>query len=253
MDWDLNERLALVSGGSRGIGAAIAEAFVREGCRVVVAARSRDSLQGIKRRLGDACEIYPCDATDPREAAATLTAVDANHGGLDFLVTCVGSGASVAPGTETFDEWVRVLGVNLLSATNMVQASAALLSRSPVASIVCISSICGVEALGAPVTYSAGKAALAMAVKGWSRPFAKMGIRINAVSPGNVFTEGGTWDRKMRADPDGVAAMLAREVPMGRFGSPEEIARAVLFLASPLAGFVTGANLVVDGGQTRSV
>lgn len=253
MDMSLNGRLVLVSGGSRGIGAAISAAFACEGCRVIVTGRSPDTLRAIADRLGDTCETHACDATDPRQVAVVLADVEAKHGKLDVLVTCAGSGASVPPGEETVEEWLRVLNLNLLSATNMVEASVPLLRRSPVASIVCISSICGVESLGAPVTYSAAKAALAMAVKGWSRPFGREGIRINAVSPGNVFTVGGTWDMKRRADPDGVAAMLARDVPLGRLGTPEEIAQAVVFLASPCAAFITGANLVADGGQTRSL
>lgn len=252
MDMGLAGKLVLVSGGSRGIGAAISEAFVREGSKVMVTGRSPESLRAIARLLGGACETHVCDATDPRQAAATIAAVEAKHGSLDVLVTCAGSGTSVPPGEETPDEWLRVMGINLLSATNMVEASVPLLRRSRIATIVCISSICGVEALGAPVTYSAAKAALSMAVKAWSRPFGKMGIRINAVSPGNIFTTGGTWDRKTQADPDGVAAMLSREVPLGRFGTPDEIANTVVFLASPRAAFVTGSNVVADGGQTRS-
>lgn len=251
MDLELTGRVVLVSGGSRGIGAAIAEAFVREGCKVIVTGRKPESLRALASRLGDTCQTHVCDATNPKDAAAVRSAVEASHGVLNILVTCAGSGESVPPGEETPEEWLRVMSVNLLSATNMVEASLPLLRRSTAASIVCISSICGVEALGAPVTYSAAKAALAMAVKGWSRPFGKSGIRINAISPGNVFTQGGTWDQKMQADSAGVDAMISREVPLGRFGTPNEIADAVLFLASPRAAFITGANLVIDGGQTR--
>lgn len=253
MDLGLTGRLVLISGGSRGIGAAIAEAFVHEGCKVIVTGRSSESLQAIARRLGDACDTRVCDATNPRDAAALLSAVEADYGAIDILITCAGSGASVPPGEETPEEWLRVMSVNVLSATNMVQVSVPLLRRSHHASIVCISSICGVEALGAPVTYSAAKAALISAVKGWSRPFAKIGIRINAISPGNIFTDGGTWDRKVQADPDGVAAMISRDVPLGRFGTPAEIANLTLFLSSPIAAFITGTNIVADGGQTRSI
>lgn len=253
MDLGLMGRVVLVSGGSRGIGAAITEAFVREGCKVIVTGRSREPLLAIARFLGDTCAIQACDATDSRSVAELRAAVEASHGALDILVTCAGSGASVPPGAETEPEWQRVMGVNLLSATNMVEAFLPLLRRSPAASIVCISSICGIEALGAPVTYSAAKAALVMAVKGWSRSFGRSGIRINAISPGNIFTDGGTWDRKMQADPAAVADMLAREVPLGRLGAAREIADAALFLASPRAGFITGSNLVADGGQTRSL
>jgi 3-oxoacyl-[acyl-carrier protein] reductase len=117
--------------------------------------------------------------------------------------------------------------------------------------IICISSICGLAALGAPVTYSAAKAALNATVKGLARPLAKEGIRINAVAPGNILFPGGTWDRKLQEDKDGVEAMLTREVALGRLGTPGEIAGLVTFLASPRAGFITGAIYVADGGQLR--
>jgi len=253
MNLELSGRVVLISGGSRGIGAAIAEAFVREGARVIVTGRSSESLLALASRLGDGCDARVCDATDSRDAAALLSAIESDYGALDILITCTGSGASVPPGEETPEEWLRVMGVNVFSVTNMVQVSVPLLKRSRNASIVCISSICGVEALGAPVTYSAAKASLLSAVKGWSRPFGKMGVRINAISPGNIFTDGGTWDHKVQADPDGVAAMISREVPLGRFGTPAEIAELTLYLSSPLAAFITGANIVTDGGQTRSI
>ena len=252
MKLGLEDRVVLVSGGSRGIGAAISAGFARERCRTVVTGRSRDSLLAIKGLLGDCCTVEQCDASDPRQAAIVLTEVASRHGRLDALVTCAGSGTSVPAGTETYDEWMRVLALNLLSATNMVEVSLPLLKKGNSASIVCVSSICGIESFGAPVTYSAAKAALGMAVKGWARALGPLGVRVNALSPGNILTKGGTWDHKLQADPEGVSAMIAREVPLGRFGSAEEIANAVLFLSSPLASFITGANLVVDGGQTKS-
>lgn len=252
MDLELGGKVVLISGGSRGIGAGVAEAFVREGARVAIMGRTSQPLDSMKQLLGMSCSTYVGDAVEPCSAAMTVAAVEKEHGSIDVLVTCVGSGASVPPGCETRDEWQRVFGINLLSATNMVEATIPMLRRSAPASIVCISSICGVESLGAPVTYSAAKAALIMAVKGWSRAFSRIGVRINAVSPGNVFVQDGTWDRKLRNDPKAVEAMLATEVPIGRFGTPAEIASAVLFLASPRASFITGANLVADGGQTQS-
>lgn len=102
------------------------------------------------------------------------------------------------------------------------------------------------------MTYSAAKAALDAAVNGLSRPFAAEGIRINGVAPGNILFPGGTWDRKQSENPEAVAAMLARDVPQGVLGRPEDVADAVVFLASARAAFITGAVLVVDGGQTRT-
>jgi 3-oxoacyl-[acyl-carrier protein] reductase len=118
--------------------------------------------------------------------------------------------------------------------------------------IVCVSSICGLAALGAPVTYSAAKAALNATVRGLARPLAHEGIRINAVAPGNILFDGGTWARKLAENKSDVEDMLAREVPLRRLGTPGEIADVVAFLASPRAAFITGTVIVADGGQLRA-
>jgi 3-oxoacyl-[acyl-carrier protein] reductase len=118
--------------------------------------------------------------------------------------------------------------------------------------IVCLSSICGLAALGAPVTYSAAKAALNATVRGLARPLAEVGIRINAVAPGNILFDGGTWARKLAENKQGVDDMLAREVALRRLGTPEEIADVTAFLASPRAAFITGTVIVADGGQLRA-
>lgn len=249
MNLELDGKAALVSGASRGIGLAIAQALHAEGCRLALVARGREGLERAAQGFSGGVSVHACDVTDAPAADAVVAEIAQQRGGLDILICNAGSGASVPPGKETEAEWRRVLDINLFSALNMISASRP--HMRPGGAIVCISSIAGLAALGAPVAYSGAKAALNAAVKTLARPLAGEGLRINALAPGNVLFPGGVWDRKLAEDRAGVEAMLARDVALGRLGTPAEIASIVAFLASPQAGFITGAVLVADGGQLR--
>jgi 3-oxoacyl-[acyl-carrier protein] reductase len=253
MKLELEGRVALVTGASRGIGLAIARMLAAEGARVALAARGRDGLEAACREIGGKSSIHVADVTDPAAALAMTHEVDKRWGGIDILICNVGSGASVPPGKETSAEWRRAIDVNLFAATNTIEAARPIMQRGHGdRAIVCVSSICGLAALGAPVTYSAAKAALNATVRGLARPLALEGIRINAVAPGNILFEGGSWARKLSENKAGVDDMLAREVPLRRLGTPEEIADVAGFLASPRAAFITGTVIVADGGQLRA-
>jgi 3-oxoacyl-[acyl-carrier protein] reductase len=249
MNLELDGKTALVSGASRGIGLAIARMLYAEGCWVALMARGQEGLDKAARDFAGQALTQACDVTDGVAAQAAVAAIAAQTGGIDVLICNAGSGASVPPGSETEAEWRRVLDINLFSALNTIAAARPHMRKG--GAIVCISSIAGLAALGAPVAYSAAKAALNAAVKGLARPLAGEGLRINAVAPGNILFPGGTWDRKLAENRSGVEAMLTREVALARLGTPDEIAALTVFLASPKASFITGTIQVADGGQLR--
>jgi 3-oxoacyl-[acyl-carrier protein] reductase len=250
MDLELSGKTALVTGSSRGIGHAIAAALHAEGCRVALNGRDRDALAAASAALPGSAAVAG-DVSEPQTARRVLADALEQLGRLDILICNVGSGRSVPPGHETYDEWQRVFALNLWSATNAVEAARPALAGTQ-GSIVLVSSICGLEVVpGAPVTYAAAKAALHAYMRGMVRPLAQDGVRVNMVSPGNIVFPGSSWDTKWQADPSAVRAMLEREVPLRRLGTPEEIAAAVVFLASARAAFITGTDLTADAGQSR--
>lgn len=248
---ELSGKTALVTGASRGIGRAIAELLRANGCRVALNARHAESLAATSAALPGSVPVVG-DMTQPVAARRVVTEAVAALGGLDILVCNVGSGQSVPPGTETPDEWQRVFALNLWSTTNSVEAARDALAASR-GTVVCISSICGLEVIpGAPVTYSAAKAALHAYVRGIAKPLGKQGIRINAVAPGNILSEDSVWARRIAEDAGTVQQMLDREVALGRLGAPQEVAELVAFLASPRAAFASGGIWQLDGGQVRA-
>ncbi|MBU0587294.1 MAG: SDR family oxidoreductase [Gammaproteobacteria bacterium] len=250
MKLDLNNKVALVTGSSRGIGKAIAETLHIEGCRVVLNGRQAESLGHAVAALPGAIG-FVADVSTVEGARRLVDEVLGGLGQLDILVCNVGSGRSVPPGRESAQEWQRVFALNLWSATNMVEAAQEALVAS-CGAVVCVSSICGLEVIpNAPVTYSVAKAALNAYIRGIARPLGAQGVRINAIAPGNILFDDSVWDRKLKEDAAGVQAMLERDVALVRLGTPVDVANLAAFLVSPQAGFATGEVWALDGGQVR--
>jgi 3-oxoacyl-[acyl-carrier protein] reductase len=251
MQLDLAGKSALITGSSRGIGRAIAETLHAKGVRIAINGRAEADLAFVTNAMPGAIAVAG-DVTRPEDARRVVAMATAALGGLDILVCNVGSGRSVPPGEETFSEWQRVFGLNLWSTTNAVEAARPALVASH-GVIVCVSSICGLEVVpGAPITYSVAKAALHAYVRGMARPLGKLGVRVNAVAPGNILFEGSVWSRKLQEDADAVSTMLGRDVALGKLGTPQDVANLVVYLASPLSGFASGAVWTLDGGQAHS-
>ena len=251
MELELEGKVALVTGSSRGIGRAIAETLHSEGCKVAINGRNRDDVADVAKTL-EGSVIAQGDVSNPLEAQGIVKEVLTALGQIDILVCNVGSGSSVKPGKESHAEWQRVFAVNLWSATNMVEAVWGALAETK-GSIVCISSICGNEVIaGAPVTYSAAKAALNAYVRGIARPLGKQKVRINAIAAGNILFDGSVWSRRLADDENAVKKILERDVALNQLGTPKNVAELAAYLVSPRSSFATGGIWTLDGGQIHS-
>lgn len=257
MELELAGTVALVTGSSRGIGRAVAAAFMREGAAVVVTGRDAEDLDEARADLSaqagdDRVLAWRGDLTDAAQIDDCVTATLERFGRLDAVVAAVGGGAGTRGWDVDPDETEAILTANLFAGLQVARATAPHLLEQEGASLTFVASIAGLESLDAPIAYGAAKAGLIAAAKGLARTLAPR-VRVNVVAPGNVLAPGGTWERKLRDDGAAVTTLLERDVPLRRLGTPEEIADAVVFLASKRASFVTGACLVVDGGQTRGI
>jgi 3-oxoacyl-[acyl-carrier protein] reductase len=255
LNLELSGKNFLVTGSSRGIGRAIAEKFLSEGANVGLVARTENVLSTTtnefkEKYLVEKIDFWSSDLTSAQEVERLAKDVHRRWNQIDGLVLNVGDGRSVPDPISSEGQWASVWKTNFDTALYSVRAFLPYLYQSK-GKLVFISSICGVEALGAPTDYSVAKSALVAFAKNLSRKVAP-DVRVNVVAPGNIYFKGGTWDEKIKSNKKQVDAMLQGQVPMKRFGKPEEIADAVVFLVSARASFVTGSTLVVDGGQTQS-
>jgi 3-oxoacyl-[acyl-carrier protein] reductase len=254
MDLQLKGKNAVILGGTRGIGRAIADTLAAEGANVAICARKADQVAEAVtalRALGVKATGAAVDITDGPALKAWVAAAGAELGGIDILVSNAGA---MATGNDV-DAWEQNFRLDVLGMVNAFDAALPMLLKaaetSGDASFVIISSVSAAES-DSGGAYGPIKAALIHQAKGLARQYAARRLRTNVVSPGAIYFKGGVWNMAEIHMPDRFKATLER-IPMGRMGTPDEIAKAAVFLASPVSSFTTGVNLVVDGAVSRRV
>jgi 3-oxoacyl-[acyl-carrier protein] reductase len=257
MELGLTDKVAIVTGSSRGIGLASARALVAEGCRVCICARGAERLaeaavevEASARRPNMILTVQADVSTSDGIALVVDRAVE-TFGGLDILVNNVGRAAGAGLLDTSDAEWQAAFDETLFPAIRASRLAVPHMKARGGGAIVMITSIFGRET-GGRMTYNAVKAAEISLSKALAQQLAPLNIRVNNVAPGSILFPGGSWHRRQQADPDGIADFVRRELPFGRFGRPEEVGAAVVFLASTRASWISGASLVVDGCQGRS-
>ena len=239
------QKVVLISGSTNGIGKAVAARFIHDGFTVIQNSRNKidkKDVLGAKHIMGDVTNYKTC--------LDIIETIKLEYGRLDVLVCNVGDGADLDSDNSTDERWSHFLSSNLLSTTFLVDAAISILIKSK-GNVVAVSSICGSTLVkGAPIEYSAAKAALNMYIKLMALKHGENSIRFNAVSPGNVMFEGSTWHSKIKKNKEFVNKYISENVPMGVFIEPEAVAEAILFLANDRSKFTTGVVLDIDGGQS---
>src|SRR5215831_3019409 len=259
MHLGLTDKIAIVTGSTRGLGFASAKALLSEGCNVTICARGEEGLASAVADLrasveGGAGRLLAIQAdlsTDKGVADVILRTVE-TFGGLDILVNNVGlaKGAGIVDTTDR--EWQEAFDQTLFPAIRASRMAVPHMRKRGGGAIVMIASIWGRES-GGRMTYNAVKAAEISLAKAMAQQLATDNIRVNSVAPGSIRFPGGSWDRRVHEDPDGMAEFVKREIPFGRFGRPEEVGAVVAFLVSPRASWISGASVPVDGCQSRSL
>ena len=257
MDLGLTDKVAIVTGSSRGLGLASARSLAAEGCRVCICARGearlREAASAVGAAAGDPARVLEvaADVSQPDGVNAVIDRTLETFGALDILVNNVGLAGGGGLLETSDDQWREAIDQTLFPAIRASKQAVPHMQRRGGGVIVIIASIFGREA-GGRMAYNAVKAAQISLAKSLAQQLASSGIRVNSVSPGSILFEGGSWWRRQQADPAGIAEFVKRELPFGRFGRPEEVGDVVAFLCSERASWISGTSVVVDGSQSRA-
>ncbi len=257
MDLQLTDKIALITGSSKGLGLASARALVVEGCRVCICARGKERLGVAAQELialsGDTERVLAVQ-TDLSNSAGVETVINSaveTFGGLDILVNSVGKAGGGGIIEATDDDWLTAFDHTFYPTVRASRLAVPHMQRRGSGVIIMIASIWGRES-GGRMTYNAVKAAEISLAKAMAQQLAVDNIRVNSVAPGSISFPGGSWHRRQQEDPKGMAEFVRQQLPFGRFGKADEVGSVVAFLASPRASWISGATITVDGCQSRS-
>jgi len=256
MDLGLQDRVAIVTGASQGIGKYIAEALAREGCDITICARTESDLMAAADDIEDeGAEVLalPMDVTDEGEPDRLVEETAKKFGRIDTYVGNVGSNRKGSFETLSDEDWEDLINLNLMSHVRVSRAAVPHMQEVEGASICYISSIFGRELGGAGLSlYNTTKSALISLSKVMAQDLAP-DIRVNSIAPGSIRFPGGSWDQRVKKNPEAMEAFVEENIAIGRFGRAEEVADAVTFLCSERASLITGSCINVDGGQSHSL
>ncbi|UOE94987.1 glucose 1-dehydrogenase [Alkalihalobacillus sp. LMS39] len=250
MDLGLRGKVVVVTGGSKGIGKGIAASFLQEGAKVAIIARNQASLEEAKAELGSV-SLYQADVTNQDQRKKVFDAIIKDFKQIDILINNAGgsNGSTIAETDLALFE--EAMQLNFFSAVECSKLVLPIMKEKKSGVIINISSVFGRESGGKP-TYNSAKAAMISFTKSMADEVIKDGIRVNGVAPGSILHPTGNWQRRLEENPEKIEKFIKDEIPAGRFGTVEEIANVVLFLASEKASWVVGATVNVDGGQSKA-